>query len=137
MCSINPLNTELNPICHMLALLGAHPILHIGRIWVKTASKVQVHLIIFSCICLCISCNFLNSKHPEYIKILASKFYKPSDTTILYTMPNFKTAPRLPGFLMSYSELPRIINAFFVFKIFRQNGKTGYIYHTIISHSKY
>jgi len=32
---INPLNTELNPICHLLALLGAHPILHITRIRVK------------------------------------------------------------------------------------------------------
>jgi len=35
--SLNPLNAELNPICHLLALLGAHPILHIGRIRVKLA----------------------------------------------------------------------------------------------------
>jgi len=28
---INPLNAELNPICHLLALLGAHHILHIRR----------------------------------------------------------------------------------------------------------
>ena len=27
---INPLNAELNPICHLLALLGAHHILHIS-----------------------------------------------------------------------------------------------------------
>jgi len=26
------LNAELNPTCHLLALLGAHPILHISRI---------------------------------------------------------------------------------------------------------
>ena len=32
---INPLNTELKPICNLLALLGAHPILHISRIRVK------------------------------------------------------------------------------------------------------
>ena len=32
------LNTELNPICHLLALLGAHHILHVSRIRVKTAS---------------------------------------------------------------------------------------------------
>jgi len=31
----NPLNAELNPICHMLALLGAHPLLHVSRIRVK------------------------------------------------------------------------------------------------------
>jgi len=28
----NPLNAELNPICHLLALLGTHPILHVSRI---------------------------------------------------------------------------------------------------------
>jgi len=31
----NPLNAKLNPICHLLALLGAHPILHISRIRVN------------------------------------------------------------------------------------------------------
>ena len=32
--AINPLNTELNPICHLLALLGVH-FLHVSRIRVK------------------------------------------------------------------------------------------------------
>jgi len=31
----NPLNAELNPICHLLALLGAHHILHISRVRVN------------------------------------------------------------------------------------------------------
>jgi hypothetical protein len=31
----NPLNAELNSICHLLALLGAHHILHVSRIRVK------------------------------------------------------------------------------------------------------
>jgi len=31
----NPLNAELIPICHLLALLGAHPILHVSRIRVN------------------------------------------------------------------------------------------------------
>jgi len=31
----NPLNAELNPICHFLALLGAHHILHVSRIRVQ------------------------------------------------------------------------------------------------------
>ena len=30
-----PLNDELNPICHLQALLGAHHILHVFRIRVK------------------------------------------------------------------------------------------------------
>ena len=31
----NPLNTELNPVCYLLALLGAHHFLHVSRIRVK------------------------------------------------------------------------------------------------------
>ena len=31
----NPLNPELNPICYLLALLGAHHFLHVTRIRVK------------------------------------------------------------------------------------------------------
>jgi len=33
--SISPLYAELNPICHLLALLGAHHILHVSRVRVK------------------------------------------------------------------------------------------------------
>jgi hypothetical protein len=33
----NPLNAELNPICHLLAIL-AHLILHVGKIGVKSLS---------------------------------------------------------------------------------------------------
>jgi hypothetical protein len=32
---INPLNAELNPICHLLALLEAHHILYVSRIRVN------------------------------------------------------------------------------------------------------
>jgi hypothetical protein len=35
--NINPSNAELNPICHLLALLGAHHILHVSRVRVKYA----------------------------------------------------------------------------------------------------
>ena len=34
---VNPLNAELKPICHLLALLGAHHILLVSRIRVKYA----------------------------------------------------------------------------------------------------
>ena len=40
--SINPLNSKLNPICHLLALLGAHLILHVSRIRFKR--QVKSHL---------------------------------------------------------------------------------------------
>ena len=38
---INPLNTELHPICHFVALLGAHHILHVSRIRVKNDLKKE------------------------------------------------------------------------------------------------
>jgi hypothetical protein len=40
---INPSNAELNPICHLLALLGAHHILHVSRI--------RVNLLLWSEMC--------------------------------------------------------------------------------------
>ena len=40
--NFNPLNAKLNPIVHLLALIGAHPILHVSRIRVKNrASYIQ------------------------------------------------------------------------------------------------
>ena len=41
MHTINPLNAESNPICHLLALLGAHHILHVIRIRVNILSQLQ------------------------------------------------------------------------------------------------
>ena len=35
-CFFNPLNAELNPICYLLALLGAYYFLHVSRIRVKS-----------------------------------------------------------------------------------------------------
>ena len=35
---LNPLNTELNPICHLLAFFGGHHILHVSRIRVNDLS---------------------------------------------------------------------------------------------------
>ena len=39
---LNPLNAELNPIYHLLALLGAHHILHICRVRVKGKQNTYV-----------------------------------------------------------------------------------------------
>jgi len=43
-----PLNTELNPICHLLALLGAHHIFHVSRIRVKEHKYVFRFSLLFS-----------------------------------------------------------------------------------------
>jgi len=36
----NPLNAELNPTCHLLALLGAHHIFHIGGLRVNVSDSI-------------------------------------------------------------------------------------------------
>ena len=41
---INPLNAELNTICHLLALLGAYPILHVSRIRVNTIVLLRMSI---------------------------------------------------------------------------------------------
>ena len=38
---IKPLNAELNPIRHLLALVEARHIVHVSRIWVKNKVKTQ------------------------------------------------------------------------------------------------
>ena len=48
--SLNPLNPKLNPICYLLALLGAHHFLHVSRIRVKllTLSLLMSYIYIWS-----------------------------------------------------------------------------------------
>jgi len=44
---ISPLNAELDPICHLLALLGVHHILHVSRVRVKISqlfNKLLEHI---------------------------------------------------------------------------------------------
>jgi hypothetical protein len=55
----NPLNSKLNPICHLLALLGAHHILHVSRI------RVKVHFIILFPILSTIFIVVLKIRFPE------------------------------------------------------------------------
>jgi len=43
--TFNPLNAQLNPICHLVALLGAHHIIHVSR----TRLKVIWVRVYFSC----------------------------------------------------------------------------------------
>jgi len=42
---INPLNAELNPICHLLALLGAHHIFHVSGLRVKQSATYLLCLL--------------------------------------------------------------------------------------------
>jgi len=44
---LKPLNAELNPICHLLALLGVHHFLHVSRIRVKTHYRIVTQAALF------------------------------------------------------------------------------------------
>jgi len=48
--NVNPLNPELNPICYLLALLGAHHFLHVSRVRVKslTFRRLMSYIYIWS-----------------------------------------------------------------------------------------
>jgi hypothetical protein len=41
--NINPLNSELNPMCHLLALVEAHPIFRVSRIRVNNTTEERGH----------------------------------------------------------------------------------------------
>ena len=47
MDEFNPLNNEINPICHLLVLLGAHHILHISgkRVTTKDVRNSAIRII--------------------------------------------------------------------------------------------
>ena len=51
---LNPLNTELNPICHLLALVGAHHILHVSRVRVNIFAMplhvTALHVLLGNCL---------------------------------------------------------------------------------------
>ena len=49
--AINPLNAQLNPICHLLALLGAHTILHVSRIRVNWVLLNKVNVCVCASLC--------------------------------------------------------------------------------------
>ena len=47
---LNPLNPELNPICYLLALLGAHHFLHVSRIRVNVYDDNSVRTLFTQCL---------------------------------------------------------------------------------------
>jgi hypothetical protein len=54
----NPLYVDLNPICHLLALLGAHHILHISRIRVNDLTVNEFYS--FYCFVVVFCCSFID-----------------------------------------------------------------------------
>jgi len=50
----NHLNTDLNPICHLLAFLGAHHILHVSGVRVKVRLRYKCSEYALHSICPCL-----------------------------------------------------------------------------------
>ena len=59
----NPLNPELNPICCLLALLGAHHFLHVGRIRVKSLTFRRLMSYIYGTPILDVSRSHTTTQH--------------------------------------------------------------------------
>ena len=59
----NPLNPELNPICYLLALLGAHHFLHVRRIRVKSLTLRQLMSYIYGAPILDVSRSHTTTHH--------------------------------------------------------------------------
>ena len=60
---INPLKPELNPICYLLALLGAHHFLHVSRIRVKSLTFRQLMSYIYGAPILDVSRSHTTTQH--------------------------------------------------------------------------
>jgi len=60
---INPLNPELNLICYLLALLGAHHFLHVSRIRVKSLTLRQLMSYIYGAPILDVSRSHTTTHH--------------------------------------------------------------------------
>jgi len=61
--NFNPLNAELNPICCLLALLGAHHFLHVSRIRVKSLTLRQLMSYIYGAPILDVSRSHTTTHH--------------------------------------------------------------------------
>jgi len=59
----NPLNPELNPICYLLALLGAHHFLHVSRIRVKSLTFRRLMSYIYGAPILDVSRSHTTTQH--------------------------------------------------------------------------
>jgi len=60
---LNPLNPELNPICYLLALLGAHHFLHVSRIRVKLLTFGRLMSYIYGAPILDVSRSHTTTQH--------------------------------------------------------------------------
>jgi hypothetical protein len=85
---IKPLNAELNPICHLLALTGAHHFVHVSRLRVKPFVKMEHSLHRLTCFNTCLYFLPRGSRYNP-IGLICSSAQKGSDT-LTYTKYIFR-----------------------------------------------
>jgi hypothetical protein len=83
----NTLNAELNPICHLLALLGTHHILHVSRIRVNTV-KPSGHYMYRTVVTICTTSltfnNFMFCPHSVFMCFVWISMYDvPAELTVI------------------------------------------------------
>jgi hypothetical protein len=85
MHNINPLKTQLNPICHLLALLWAHHILHVSRIRVNLPNtrSHKLHLL-HSQIDCCLISKTNNLKYLTYGRHFQLRLYMILKSVLLW-----------------------------------------------------
>ena len=64
----NPLNAELNPICHLLALLGDHHIFHFSGLRVKFVRRLFM--------CVCVWSEFVTTNWTETCSLIFNIYYQ-------------------------------------------------------------
>ena len=84
----NPLKPELNPICYLLALLGAHHFLHVSRIRVKLLNLrlLMSYIYIYDI-------SSLRVKHKPTDKAVHSRHPQPGFSHDLQSLPPARVLP--------------------------------------------
>jgi len=85
----NPLNAELNPIYHLLALLGSHHILHVSRIRVNTV----IYVFLLLCLCILIVCLCVFIVPTGTLRLPRLRFLRAFSSVVRH-MPGYKPPRR-------------------------------------------
>jgi hypothetical protein len=127
----NPLNTELNTICHLLALLGFHHILHISRIWVKELNILTLALLyIFEVTCFIRkNCQSLeqNSKFHQYNTRKKLDIHVKLQKTEIYKKSVINMGTKL------YNNLPKFLIEIDHYKAFKKELKVFILFQSVYS----
>jgi len=89
---LNPLNATLNPICHLLALLGAHHIFHVSGLRVKSPGTWILCLWIRASLIYINKCpTRCNTKQSIYYSASSLYMFRVSTTPIIKSTQNCTT----------------------------------------------